>query len=106
MGSDKEHIITVIHHDAERPIYVTGYDEPGSYLHMLTYYGTDYEKLRTVREMSDIGCRQKMSLQCYGASATVNDWILDSEGRRVPYHFPEGDCRCRLSRACEHNRET
>ncbi len=100
MDSQSGHIITTVHHDAEDRYYVTGFDRVGSYQRDISYYGARTEQITAVIEQSPY-CKQKMSLECLGASATMDDWLLDAEGEKVPYHSSDGDCRCILERACQ-----
>ena len=103
MSSDPNHIITYVHHDAEVSTYVTGYDALGSFDHRLSYYGADVDQVKAVKR-SSLTCKQLVRVRCFSASALMDDWMLDGNGERVPYHYTGGDCRCRLDRACQHGR--
>lgn len=37
MTSDKDYVLTIMHHTLEEDIYVTGYIRPGDYLQMFEY---------------------------------------------------------------------
>ena len=40
MSSDPDYVISVIHHDSETKMYVTGFPNPGSYIHEINYAAT------------------------------------------------------------------
>ncbi len=100
MDSQSGRIITTVHHDAEDRYYVTGFERVGSYQRDISYYGAQTKQITAVIEQS-LYCKQKMSLECLGTSATIDDWLLDAEGEKVPYHSRDGDCSCILDRACQ-----
>ncbi len=100
MESFTGHVITTIHHDSEERYYVTGYFRVGSYRRDVSYYGARTEQIKAVIDHS-LYCKQKMSLECLGATGPTFDWLLDAEGEKVPYHRRDGDCRCILERACQ-----
>ncbi len=99
MDENPDYIITLVHHDTETRFYVTGYNAIGSYRRDITYYGATTTQVIKVRERS-LFCKQSMTLECYGASTTNDDWLIDADGQKVLYHRNEGDCRCLLDRAC------
>ncbi len=99
MDEDPDYIITLVHHDTETRFYVTGYDVIGSYRRNITYYGATTAQVIKIRERS-LFCKQSMTLECFGASTTNDDWLIDADGQKVFYHRNEGDCRCLLDRAC------
>lgn len=37
MTTDPSNVITLVHHDSEERMYVTGYQNPGSYIHEIQY---------------------------------------------------------------------
>ncbi len=99
MDDDPDYIITMIHHDTETRFYVTGYDVIGSYRCNITYHKATTAQVIKVRERS-LFCKQSMTLECFAASTTDYDWLIDAYGQKVFYHRREGDCRCLLDRAC------
>ena len=100
--SDPEVIITTVHHDSEEPVYVTGYKDPGSYQHVIDYYGVSPTQLRAMGHLSDT-CEQYLRVDCFGVGGGVeNDWWLNVNGQPVMFK-KEGHCTCALSKACFEN---
>ena len=59
--SQPYHIITKVHHDSEDRLYVTGHQDPGSYLRMLHYHGSSEQQLRALSEASE-HCQQHVKV--------------------------------------------
>ena len=103
MDSDPGHVITIVHHDSESRMYVTGHPNPGSYLHQLTYAAT-VPQLTAMKTYVQ-SCRQHVLLECYAAAGTKDDFWVNIKGDRIPWHVAkDSGCQCSLSRACQDGR--
>ena len=55
MNSDPDFITTIIHHDLESRMFVTGHQDPGSYEQRVNYFGVSIEQLKLLKVIVLIG---------------------------------------------------
>ncbi|XP_035219190.1 neurexin-4-like [Stegodyphus dumicola] len=65
-NDDPHQVMTVIHHDCERPVHIRHYESAGSYFRNITYNGTTEEHLIALIE-SSFSCQQYIKWACKGS---------------------------------------
>ena len=104
MADQGEFVKTIIHHDAEERIYVTGYDNPGHYVRPVDY-GMTRGQLRAVMA-SALNCEQFAKIECYAGSGLTNDYWETLDGTKMAWTTNSNGCQCILTSNCvEENRK-
>ena len=97
--SSDEVVKTIVHHDAEDRLYVTGYNFPGMYERRVNY-GMTGEQLRAVKAPTSY-CEQYVKVECFTAAGMVNDYWVNIDDEKVPWTVDDGgQCGCILPSAC------
>ena len=97
--SHGKEIRTIVHHDAEARIYVTGYHLPGSYERRVDY-GMSRDQLAAIRS-SSTHCDQFVKIECFSAAGMEADYWVNFAGERRPWTVEDGgQCGCILPSAC------
>ncbi|GIY23057.1 contactin-associated protein like 5-3 [Caerostris extrusa] len=65
-GRDPHQVLTVVHHDTEKPMNVRGFEASGSYVRNITYKGATEAHLIALIDLS-FSCQQYIRWSCKGA---------------------------------------
>ncbi|GIY78727.1 g-protein coupled receptor GRL101 [Caerostris darwini] len=65
-GRDPHQVLTVVHHDTEKPMNVRGFESSGSYVRNITYKGATEAHLIALIDLS-FSCQQYIRWSCKGA---------------------------------------
>ena len=91
MESDPDHVITIVHHDAEDRHYLSGFDPPGTYVRDVKYYGVSREQLKDIDALS-ISCQQSLKIECFSVAGLVTDYWVDVDGEQRTFLDENQEC--------------
>ena len=101
--SDKGGVgVTVISHDSEERIHVTGYDARGNYSRDIHYRYSNLSQIKRLINVSG-NCHQFIKYECYGATLRLGymSWWVSRNGQTMRYWGGASQgCACGVTNSC------
>ena len=94
--------VTVISHDSEERIHVTGYDARGSYSRDIHYRYSNLSQIKRLINVSG-NCHQFIKYECYGATLRLGymSWWVSRNGQTMRYWGGASQgCACGVTNSC------
>ena len=94
--------VTVISHDSEERIHVTGYDARGNYSRDIHYRYSNLSQIKRLINVSG-NCHQFIKYECYGATLRLGymSWWVSRNGQTMRYWGGASQgCACGVTNSC------
>ena len=108
MESSADVVTTILHHNSEDSIFVSGFDAPASYRRNISYFDATFQQIQFLKDRSS-SCEQYLRVQCHEADGFAGSYWLDFHGHQQSYQLPvtmaTGGCQCRMKKACQDGRQ-